>query len=251
MKSFVPLPGAEVYVALQRTTYQHPISQKFQKKIKIGPFKISLKRQYNKWLLPLIENRRTVPIFENYYGDMEREYVSIAGHLPGSADRILDIGCGIGGLDVFLHKHYRGSAKVHLLDRNGISDNVYYGFSKSGAYYNSLDLTSSFLLHNGLSSDDIVTVDAERDPFPGAQSFDLVLSLLSWGYHYPVTTYLDAVHAALAPGGTLIVDLRRNTPGKQQLTEKFGVAPEVVLQTPKFERVVLRSLGSDPRGGKS
>jgi SAM-dependent methyltransferase len=251
MKRFVPLPGAEVYVALQRTTYQHPITQKFQKKIKIGPFRISLKRQYNKWLLPLIESRRADSIFDNYYSDMEREYLSIAGHLPGYAGRILDIGCGIGGIDVFLHSHYRGEAKIHLLDRSGISDNVYYGFSEWGAYYNSLDMTCRFLSQNGISTEDVVAVDVERDPFPAAQSFDLVLSILSWGYHYPLTTYLDAVHGALAPGGTLIVDLRRNTPGKQQLTEKFGVAPEVVVQTLKFERVVLRSLGPDPGGRKN
>ena len=251
MKRFVPLPGAEVYVALQRTSYQHPITQRFQKKIKIGPLQISFQRQYNKWLLPIIESRRTIAIFESYYSDMEREYLSIAGYLPGAVGRILDIGCGIGGIDVFLHNHYRGEAKMHLLDRSGLSDNVYYGFSESGAYYNSLDMTSRFLLHNGVSTEGFVTVDVERHPFPAAQLFDLVLSLLSWGYHYPVTTYLDAVHAALAPGGTLIVDLRRHTPGKQQLTEKFGVAPEVVLQTPKYERVVLRSLGPDPRRRKS
>jgi len=246
MKRFVPLPGAEVYVALQRTSYQHPITQELQKKISIGPFRVSLKRQYNRWLLPLIEGRRAESIFADYFRDMEQEYLSIKEHLPECVSRILDIGCGIGGIDVFLHAHYSGQPKVYLLDRSGISDNVYYGFSEFGAYYNSLDMTCNFLLHNGISSSHIVAVDVESDPFPSGQSFDLLLSLLSWGYHYPVTTYLDAVHAAMAPGGTLIVDLRRNTPGKEQLTEKFGVAPEIVVQTPKFERVVLRSLGSDP-----
>lgn len=48
---------------------------------------------------------------------------------------------------------------------------------------------------------------------------DLVISLVSWGFHFPVSTYLDQVHDLLREGGRLILDLRKR---KDQDTWKYN-----------------------------
>jgi hypothetical protein len=239
MDRFVPLQGAEVYIALQRTSYQHPISRRFRKKLRVGPFKLRLASFYDKWLLPLIERRRGDAIFAKYFEDMSMEYESLKRALPPKVSNILDIGCGIAGIDVFLCSHYNKAVNLYLMDRSELS-RVRYGFDKSHAYYNSLDLTREFLLSNGVPDGRIVTIDIGRDTFPSNVSFDLIFSLISWGFHYPVSTYLDEAHDALAKDGLLILDLRRKADDKRQLTQKFGAEPEIIYETEKFERVLVR-----------
>jgi SAM-dependent methyltransferase len=260
-RGFVALPGAEVYIALQRTSYQHPINLPFRIALPLGPHVIGVGRWYDKWILPLVESRRTNLIFQKYFDEMRKEYEIIKQHLPPRAKRILDLGCGIAGIDVLLWDHYGGGTAFYLLDASELSA-VRYGFGESVAYYNSLRLTRQFLLRNRVPSDQIVTIDIQRDSFPSNTSFDAIFSLISWGYHYPVTTYLDPAYDALKPGGSLILDVRRRTPGKQQVAGKFGVEPEVIYETKKFERLVVRkqqrlrliargTQNRDRRGGSS
>jgi len=66
---------------------------------------------------------------------------------------------------------------------------------------------------------------------------DLVVSLISWGFHYPVPVYLDQVRALLRPGGRVILDVRKETDGRAQLEARFpGVT--TISETRKKERVV-------------
>ncbi len=91
----------------------------------------------------------------------------------------------------------------------------------------------------GVPASNIYTNEINRDGFPGTQSFDLVISLISWGFHYPVSTYARPVYGALAPHGVLILDVRRGTAGKDELAELFGQSPTLLQVTEKYERVKL------------
>ena len=66
--------------------------------------------------------------------------------------------------------------------------------------------------------------------------FDLVLSLISWGFHYPVETYLARVHEILRPGGHLIMDVRKKTDGMDQIRARFETV-EVLVDSKKYERI--------------
>jgi len=65
---------------------------------------------------------------------------------------------------------------------------------------------------------------------------DLVLSLISWGFHYPVGVYLERVYDLLDEGGVLILDIRRDTDGVDVLVKKFDDY-RTVLETRKFIRI--------------
>lgn len=169
--------------------------------------------------------------------DMEREYDIIKDFLPKKAEHILDIGCGVAGIDIMLHRQFQ-NANFYLLDKTEVNSKVYYGIEKEAAYYNSLYIAEEILKLNGVDKSHIFLQEVSEAPlFPG-KKFDLIVSLISWGFHYPIPTYLDYVYNALRPGGMLIVDVRKDTGGDKLLEEKFGPL-RIIYEAQKYRRIVV------------
>lgn len=58
-------------------------------------------------------------------------------------------------------------------------------------------------------------------------SFDLVISLISWGFHYPLSQYMDDVYELLNENGALILDLRKKTKDKAILQDRFSGVKQI------------------------
>jgi SAM-dependent methyltransferase len=134
--------------------------------------------------------------------------------------RFIDIGCGIGFALLALLKIYGPRHRFVAVDRDAESQELVYGFSENPAAYNSLGMTREILTTAGIADDLIETVDMDREAFPDG-SADIVTSTLAWGFHFPVETYLDEVAAVLAPGGVLVLDVRRGSGGEAALKKRF------------------------------
>lgn len=160
---------------------------------------------------------------ELFNQEMNNEYESMKQYLPANANSILDIGCGVAGIDIFLNKHY-GSPNIYLLDKTEMPSKVYYGLTSKGCYYNSLDIAKKLLEENGVKSENIHLEEAMDNKINFDTKFDLVVSLISWGFHYPVSTYLDEVYEKLNNGGALIIDVRKKSgvDGIEEIRKKFG-----------------------------
>ncbi len=98
-------------------------------------------------------------------------------------------------------------------------------FKDSGAFYNSLEIAQTTLVENGVPEDRISLIEASEDGRIDLEdeSIDLVISTISWGFHYPVSTYLDSVHRILSENGSLIIDVRDDTGGAHELRSKFSL----------------------------
>lgn len=184
--------------------------------------------------LPLLcEQRTDYADVAMYYGlELVATFSRIAEHLPDTACRILDIGSGMAGIDVFLARRYP-SAEIHLLDKQGVSPHINAGYHVSAdqfAHYNDFTLARELLRQNGVQNT-IICHDMHRDQFPDLE-FDIVVSLLSWGFHYPIETYAPRCC------GTLVVDVRRGTGGLQALGAMGAVS--VVHDAEKYQRAVVR-----------
>ncbi len=70
-------------------------------------------------------------------------------------------------------------------------------------------------------------------------SVHLVLSLLSWGFHYPVHIYLDQVYQLPSPDGIVILDVRKGTDGVPKLRQRFSDLL-VILDTDKYQPVLVK-----------
>ena len=185
---------------------------------------------------------RGAAIRRDFAASILQDYDQIRAHLPERAGTILDIGCGVAGIDVALHRHYAVQPpQFRLLDKSAVSERVFYDFHAAAAFYNSLEAASRVLTSNGVAEAAIQRFEAnEQNTIPlGDGSVDLVISLISWGFHYPVATYLREAARVLAPGGAMILDVRRDSGGLEELRASFP-SLATISEQPKFLRVCAR-----------
>jgi len=182
-------------------------------------------------------------VSELFSEEIFAEYEAMKKHLPTNAHAILDIGCGIGGIDVLLNEHYKNTTpSIYLLDKTEMPKKVYYGLEERGCFYNSFEVVKDFLTKNGVKCKQIFTQEAnKKNTIDFNATFDLIISLISWGFHYPVSTYLDQVYDKLSPGGVLIIDVRKSFGGTEALQKKFGNM-EIIQDAIKHSRVIFRKV---------
>lgn len=181
-----------------------------------------------------------------YEADLARTFEEIRPFLPPVCWGFIDIGAGLGGIDVLIRRHYEaadggvfgaehGCPYVHLLD--GIDDPPVMNLHRQT--FSNRAVARDFQLKNGLP--------AERFRYfgPGeplqSKPFDLVVSFGSWCFHYPPAVYLPEL---MRGGGVqkdcvVIVDLRRGRGWDRQLWDAGLRALAIVRDSEKFLRVVL------------
>ncbi|MGC9419691.1 MAG: class I SAM-dependent methyltransferase [Rhodovulum sp.] len=155
--------------------------------------------------------------------------------------RLADIGCGYAFADLILYRRY--GCDIVLIDIEE-SDSRHFGMADTGAGYTSLSRARAFLEANGVPSDRINTLNPRRDDLSRIATPDAVISLLSCGYHYPVSTYESLFRDVLAADGAVVLDIRKGSGGIPQL-KAYG-ALEILSKERKHATVVVRH---GPRDG--
>ncbi|MGD8307394.1 MAG: methyltransferase domain-containing protein [Ignavibacteria bacterium] len=159
-------------------------------------------------------------IKDEFLADIKNEFKLMVSYLPEKVNSILDIGCGIGAIDVLLHNfYYRDNPKIYLLDSEINNNEIVYGFNRGESFYNSFNATKQLMKANNIKN---YTCHDIKNGFPDITNVDLIISLLSWGYHYPVDEYLNNVRNCIADNGVLILNVRENTQGIKRLKSIFS-----------------------------
>lgn len=236
MKDQYDLPSDAVpYILLQRMD-----TQKFRNLRYILPYGRTLYNTvYNNFLYKLEANLREDEIKEQYLDEMQEEFESIRSYLPSSTTSILDVGCGIGGIDLFLSDFYEDDQPIfYLFDKTEVSSSVYYQFKENSAFYNSLNVAADALDRNGVNEMNLYTLDADEFDLTELKDVDLCISLISWAFHYPLDTYLDDVLDCLAEDGSLLLDFRKGTGQLEEAVEHFE-EHEIIQDAEKYKRTIL------------
>lgn len=143
---------------------------------------------------------------EAYYSQMELQWNIIKEHMEGKRN-VLDIGCGLAGIDYFIAIN-NPSAEITLLDKSEMTLPIYYGYQKQGAFYNSMELAEEFLKINGVNNRINILTPELYISHSHELEFDAIISLISCGFHYPVSTYINAICNSISIGGIVIMDIR-------------------------------------------
>ena len=194
---------------------------------------------------------------------------------------IVDIGSGLALYHLKVSDFYGGHSLHYLIDReaNEISHRRAGGYAPRAdlAFYNSLACAKQILNANGLNASRVNALDLgaggslhgawqravaspDGSATAGRGRADVLISLLSWGYHYPIETYLsDAARVLKAHTGRLIFTLSPWAPIEQlkalamarwRCTRPRGRRPPVFvsccLQCARAPRVAR---GADSPGG--
>lgn len=184
----------------------------------------------------LREQRTQLVELSEYETELEKTYNGFKDYLPKDAKNILDIGCGMSWIDVFLSKHYDHKIKIHLADKHGVSPKILSGFATHKdefSHYHNFDYAIELLTINDVPKENIIQHNLLRKDLP-TDEFDIVISLLSWGFHYPISNY----RPNLSKNGIIIVDVRYHTTGMKEL-QKFGTCLPI-YESRKYARMLCR-----------
>jgi hypothetical protein len=151
-----------------------------------------------------------------YAAHVAEDFAGMEPHLPARVDTILEIGCGMAAIQVFLKLAYP-HARLELLDGDG--ENVVGDYRPTSEPYNSRAHTEMLLGANGVRIDRWIDVGTKEH-----LRADLVLSMASLGYHYPLSTYRFT--------GLAIMDLRRGRETRRGT---------VIFRGPKYDRCMWRA----------
>ena len=136
----------------------------------------------------------------------KKEIETFKDFLPNKANNILDIGCGLGIINIYLNKFYNNKPYFYLLDKNYIDKKIKYGFSDDYEAYNELNQTENILLENEINKENINLFDVDNKIEINTK-IDLVISLKSLGYHYPFEKYLKLLKQCCTEETIFIFDV--------------------------------------------
>lgn len=160
-----------------------------------------------------------------YSLELIKELGEMVAFMP-DVGRVLDIGCGMAGIDALISKCYDHEVEIHLMDGTA-AGKVQAGFhEKSLEPWNDLALSRALLEKNGVRPEYIFT--HAPDPDATIENCDVILSLLSWGHHYPAAHYAALAERSLRPGGIVILDVRHGKPGLE--STQFGEVGQIALE---------------------
>jgi len=181
---------------LQRNEFLSPI----QKKIR----KLFGRLLFTKFFIHFFQYQNLDDLASNA---IEKEFNNIIKYIPKNIKNVMDIGCGLGLINIFINEHFKKIQKFHLLDKNKIDSKIKYGFSKDYESYNQLLLTKKILINNGIHKKKINLIDVNKKFSFEEESVDLVISLVSMGYHYPISEYINLLRKISTNDTIFIFDL--------------------------------------------
>lgn len=168
-----------------------------------------------------------------YEAALYAQFASIEAYLPKVPFcSALDIGGGMGGINILLNEHYNGDFTTTIVD--GINDPCV--MHRHAQTFNNARIAADFLSLNGVPG---ISVQSPEWDFNTSNKFDLVISFASFGFHYPPSVYLDRIARIITPQTVLIFDVRRDRDWERNFLEAFGPA-RIVAEGRKFQRMVFR-----------
>lgn len=168
-----------------------------------------------------------------YAERVQREFSDMKFWMPQRCHSLLNIGSGFAGIDALLVRHFHYQ-NVHLVDGDG-SRSRSVGFHANLLPWNDVRIGAQFLMEN---ANCLVTMSIVP-PCPEPWKADLIISLKSWGHHYPVREYLQLAQKSLNDGGVIIMDIRKGTNGVEDMLQGGFVLLAEIGGTMKTDRMAF------------
>jgi SAM-dependent methyltransferase len=159
---------------------------------------------------------------------------------------ILDIGCGIGGYHKKWIREYSNRATLYLMDNSEFNIRALsYGHGNSDRYYNSLFLTKNFLNDVDNSKVKVESIEIKTE-YPGKipNDLDLIVSFISWGFHYSLEEYWSTITQKMSLfSSVILIDVRKQSQSYKFLNEQNNFSLEVISSNSKSDRILVRRTG--------
>ena len=148
--------------------------------------------------------------------------------------RILDVGSGVGFMDIVAYLHLGGAARFFLLDRGSL-EAPKSEYSKDYPFYHNWYTTKDVLASSGIAHPGDFTFLDQGQTRLWPQDLDLITSYASWCWHYPLNTYWPQAMSSLKIGGRLVLEI-----------SDYPVRPADTETTEQIIERITWDLGADP-----
>lgn len=134
----------------------------------------------------------------------EREKLGVYDNLDKNSI-ILDIGSGVGILDMILYKYLNGG-KFYLLDKSEVHHaNMTSGqWNDKHGFYNDWSMFEDLIKNNDIDNKAFITIDP-KDKWP--ETIDLIMSSYSYMWHYSKEVYWSNILPYVPAGTSLCFDI--------------------------------------------
>ena len=149
---------------------------------------------------PYILGTSNDEIFSNYMQDIEFDYNDIKDYLVDTK-ALVDLGGGMGGID-YMIKLKNPDIQISLLDGVKVELGEHYGYRDNIAFYSNNAVAENFFKSNNINID-----FWPADPLTIIKC-DTLISLNSWGFHYPLEQYKIFLENNSSTINTIIIDIR-------------------------------------------
>lgn len=124
----------------------------------------------------------------------------------GRVKNLTSIGPGLCLFELMIWQ--RHPCNMYLVDIEQTAGH-HHGFHETGSGYSSNLVARRFLEDNGVLPEQIRFCNPIKEPLNQSE-VDLIISILSMGFHYPVQEYVQYISTALRMNGTLVFDKRKS-----------------------------------------
>lgn len=213
-----------------------------------GPFiKLGCGQALNHWfqtgekarLSSFLRKQNLLPAYlKMVVSEVEGEVETFCQYTTGcTVNSLVSIGPGNGIFELMLCQKY-DFERILLIDIEYTEGLHQHGFSTNGSGYASLSRTKSFMSSNGIQQEKIFLCNPLKEKIPPFQ-FDILISLLSMGFHYPCNDYTDFILSNLKQNSLVILDKRKGAAdiGFDALFRKLAIKQTV--DGPKSSRYFL------------
>jgi len=159
---------------------------------------------------------------------------------------ILDVGVGIGGYHKKWIREHSNNSTLYLMDNSEFNYRALsYGHSDSDRYYNSLFLTRNFLNNYDSSKVKVKSIEIKKEyPDKLPNHLDLIISFISWGFHYSLEDYWITITQRMSLFTSIIlIDIRKNSQSYSFLKEQTNFSLEMISSNSKSDRLLIRKTG--------
>ena len=120
-----------------------------------------------------------------------------------------------------------------------------YGHGRSDRYYNSLFLTKKFLNNVNNPQVKVHSLEIKKEyPEKIPDHLDLIISFISWGFHYSLEDYWSTIIQKMSLNSSIIlVDVRKNSQSYSFLKEQTNFSLEIISSDSKSDRILIRKTG--------
>lgn len=170
---------------------------------------------------------------------------TIKPHMPRRYGRakmnVLDIGCGLGVAALAVYQAMGGKVdNIVLMDKQRVDAHAGKGgwhpdadsMGASGNPHEAME----FLFGNGVDGNTAVgPFETDGKSFPDNEKYSVIISTLSCGFHFPVSTYAAGILKTIRKGGVVILDIRNGH--EDEANKALGKAGEVIYEGAKHKRM--------------